>query len=106
MLTTAWTERGSCAVTACTHTVAGSGKAPDGRTALRALLFGEMLIASMPALSGVVQQVETRFTPSAGTPIVDTDEIFGTTSGDINRDIVAQTGLLGRYNVAAAAGRF
>jgi hypothetical protein len=88
------------------HTVAGSGKAPDRRTALRALVLGAMLIAPMPSLSGVVQQVETRFTPSAGAEVVDRDEIFGTTSGDINRDILAQIGLLGRYNVTAAAGRF
>jgi hypothetical protein len=106
MLTTAWSEDGSCAVTARSHAVAGSGRAPDGRTALQALLFGAMLIASMPTLSGVVQQVETRFIPSAGPEVVDRDEIFGTTSGDIDRDVVAQIGLLGRYNLTAAAGRF
>jgi hypothetical protein len=106
MLTTAWTEHGSCAVTTRSHTVTEAGKALDCRTALRALLFGAMLIASMPALSGVVQQVETRFIPSAGAEIIDRDEIFGRTSGDINRDVVAQIGLLGRYNLTAAAGRF
>ncbi|MPZ41843.1 MAG: hypothetical protein GEV05_00280 [Betaproteobacteria bacterium] len=93
-------------VTARSHSVSGNGKAPDCRTALRALLFGAMLLASMPAQSGVVQQVEARFTPSAGVEVVDSDEIFGTTSGDINQDVLAQIGLPGRYTVTAAAGRF
>jgi hypothetical protein len=106
MLTTAWAEPGSCAVTARSHTVIESGTARDCRTALPAILFGAMLIASMPALSGVVQQVETRFIPSAGAEVVDSDQVFATTSGDVSRDVVAQIGLLGRYNVAAAAGRF
>ena len=106
MLTSAWTEHEGCTVAARSDTVAESGKAHARRTALRAALFGAMLLAHMPAQSGVVQQVEARFIPSAGAEVVDRDEIFGTTSGDIDRDILAQIGLTGRYNVTAAAGRF
>jgi hypothetical protein len=69
-------------------------------------LFGAVLLAHMPAQSGVVQQVQVRFTPSAGTAVVDSDEIFAATSGEIDRDVLAQIGALGRYNVSAAAGRF
>ena len=105
-MSTAWTEQGRCAAPARAHSVAGNGNASDCRTALRTLLFGAMLIAPMPVPGGVVQQVETRFTPLAGAEVIDSDEIFGTASGDINRDVLAQIGLPGRYNVTAAAGRF
>jgi hypothetical protein len=106
MGTTGWAEHGRSVITARFHSVVGKGGAADSRTVLRAVLFGTMLLAQLHAHGGVVQQVEARFSPSAGTEVVDSDEIIGTTSTDINQDVLAQIGSPGRYNVRAAAGRF
>jgi hypothetical protein len=65
-----------------------------------------MLLAHGSAQGAVLQQVEARFTPSTGAEVFASDEIFGATSGDIDRDVLAQIGLTGRYTVSAAAGRF
>lgn len=105
MSTTARAEHGRCVGAERSQSVTGDGRAPDCRTALRALLIGA-LIAPVSALSGVVQQVETRFTPAIGAQVVDSDEIFGATSDDIDRDILARIGSPGQYDAVATAGRF
>jgi hypothetical protein len=76
------------------------------RGAFNAALLIVALLAPLPAHSGTVQEVEVRFSPASGPEVTDSDGIFGTTSGDINRDVLAQISLPGRYAATAAAGRF
>src|SRR5690606_9065270 len=78
----------------------------NSRSMPRALMLCVMLIANIPAHSGVVQQVAARITFSDGAAeIVDDDRIFGATNQDIDRDITANIESLRDWGATATARR-
>jgi hypothetical protein len=86
--------------------IAGKPK-PSHAWRLRLAACGIALAVACPALeAGVLQHVEARYTPPAGSPVTDTDSVFAESSTGINRDILAHTGVSREYEISAAAGRF